>query len=357
MKPVLSRLWLSFCGVLAATVAIAAESPRTLFERGEYRRAAEVCEQRLAAEARDVEANTVLSRVRGAQARLDDAIRLAEAAVAAAPRSADAQYALSEAYGRKAQSVGVLKAAGYAGKMRKAADAALAANPDHLDALEILVDFHMLAPGFMGGDKKKAAEFVERLARLDASRGWLEKAQNANRAKDTTLAAQCYDHAATLTPPDPLALVTCASYYAGRGRDLPRAEKLALQAVQLEPWRTGGWQVLASLYAYQERYSDLDDVLEKSLAAEPTHLSPWYQAGRQLVVSKKDPARAERYLRRYLSAEPEIGAQSWAAARWRLGQALELQGKKNEAIAEIESALKQDPKLEDAKKDLKRLRG
>ncbi len=357
MKSVLSRLLLSIGCALATTAALAADSPRVLFERGDYRRVAGVCEQRLAADARDVEANTVLSRVRGAQGRLDDAIRLAEAAVAAAPANADAQYALSEAYGRKAQSVGMLKAAGYAGKMRKAADAALAADPNHLDALEILVDFHMLAPGIMGGDKKKAAEFVERLARLDAARGWLERAQNANRAKDTTLAAQCYERAAAVTPPAAITLVQCASYFAGRGRDLARAEKLALQAVQLEPWRTGGWQVLASLYAYQERYSDLDGVLEKSLAAEPARLSPWYQAARQLVVSKKDPARAERYLRRYLAVEPEIGAPSWAAARWRLGQALELQGKKSEAIAEIESAVKQDPKLEDAKKDLKRLRG
>jgi hypothetical protein len=36
---------------------------------------------------------------------------------------------------------------------------------------------------------------------------------------------------------------------------------------------------------------------------------------------------------------------------------LEKQGKRSEAVAEMETAVKLDPKLEDAKKDLKRLRG
>jgi tetratricopeptide (TPR) repeat protein len=151
--------------------------------------------------------------------------------------------------------------------------------------------------------------------------------------------------------------VQLASWLAQPWRDPARAEKLALQAVQAEPWRTGGWQVLASLYAYQERYAELDDVLKRSEAAEPSHLGPWFQAGRQLVVAHKDPVRAESYLRHYLSQEPEIGAQTWASARWRLGLALEQQGKKSEAIGELNTAVKLDPKLEDAKKDLKRLRG
>ena len=46
-----------------------------------------------------------------------------------------------------------------------------------------------------------------------------------------------------------------------------------------------------------------------------------------------------------------------AAARWRLGQALEKQGKRAEALAEVDAAVKLDPKLGNAKKDLKRLRG
>ena len=341
----------------ALAAAPAAGDLRTLFEHGLLRRAAAVCEQRLAASASDANAGALLARIRARQGALDDAIRLATAATAAEPRNADAQYALAEVYGMKAQSVGMLKAAGYAGKMRKAADAALASDPRHLDALEILVDFHMLAPGFMGGDKKQAAAFVERIAQVDAVQGWLERGQNAMRGKDTTLAARCWANAAEVTPPSGEALVQYASWLAPRWRDPAKSERLALQAIALEPWRAGGWQVLASLYAAQERWTDLEAVLQRSEAAEPSHLGAWYQAARQLIVTRKDPARAETYLRHYLDREPEIGAPSWAAARWRLGQALELQGKTSEARAEIETAVRLDPKLEDARKDLKRLRG
>lgn len=340
-----------------AAVVRAQESARVLLDHALYRRAEALCVQRLAVAPADAEANSVLARVRSEQGRHDEAIKLAEAAVAAAPGSADAQYGLSEAFGRKAGAVGVLKAGGFAGKMRKAAEAALAIDPRHADALDIMVDFHLLAPGFMGGDKKKAAEYLERLAQVDAVRGWLQKGQNASRAKDTTLAGQCYARAAEVMPPAARALVQYASWLAPRWRDPARSERLALQAVELEPWRAGGWQVLATLYASQEHWTELDAVLARSEAVEPAHLSPWYQAGRQLVATRKDPARAETLLRHYLSREPEIGAPSWAAARWRLGQALEQQGRKADAIAEIESAVKLDPKLDDAKKDLKRLRG
>ena len=85
--------------------------------------------------------------------------------------------------------------------------------------------------------------------------------------------------------------------------------------------------------------------------------TPWYTAGRTLVTSSKDPVRAERCLRHYLSREPEISAPAHANAHWRLGQALEKQGKKDEAMAELAMAVKADPKLDDAKKDLKRLKG
>ena len=56
------------------------------------------------------------------------------------------------------------------------------------------------------------------------------------------------------------------------------------------------------------------------------------------------------------SRPPEIGAPTHANARWRLGQALEKQGRKDEALAEVSASVKADPKNEDAKKDLKRLK-
>lgn len=351
------RLWILAALALLPAQVWAADDAATLLERGFMRRAGVECEKRLAANPKDAAAGAVLARVRAEQGQLDEAIRIATAAVAADPKNADAQYAVSEVNGRKAQSVGMLRAAGYAGKLKKAAEAAIAIDPKHVDALEILVDFHRRAPGIMGGDKKKGTEYLERLMQVDPVSGWFKKANIARGDKDTNSAGQCYAKAVEAAPQSARALVAQASWLAPAHRDPAKSEKLALQATQLEPTRVGGWQVLGALYAHQQRWDELESVLQRSEAAEPTHLAPWFQAGRQLVVDGREPARAERYLRKYLSREPELGAPKHAGARWQLGLALEKQGKKAEAAAEIAAAVKADPKLEDAKKDLKRLKG
>ena len=74
--------------------------------------------------------------------------------------------------------------------MKKTGEAALAIDPRHIDALGLVVDFYRYAPGIMGGDKKKAAEYVERMIKVDPAAGWGKKANLAFSDKDTTLGAQ-----------------------------------------------------------------------------------------------------------------------------------------------------------------------
>src|SRR2546430_904251 len=152
-SPEMRRITLSSiaCLMLAATLAAtlaraASDDPKLLFSRGCLRQAGAACEQRLAANPGDAGAGAVLARIRAEQGDLDRALELATAAVAADPKSADAQYALAEVYGRKAQTAGMLKAAGLAGKMRKAAEAALAIDPKPAHPLDIIVDVYSIAP-------------------------------------------------------------------------------------------------------------------------------------------------------------------------------------------------------------------
>src|SRR5262249_48530997 len=135
------RLGAFACLGMLLTLASAAhaDDARTLFDQGQMRKAAAACEQRLAASANDAVAGAILSRIRSNQGDMALAEKLALAAVAADPRNADAQYALAEVYGREAQHAGMLKAAGYAGKLKKTAEAALAVDPKHVNSLDILV--------------------------------------------------------------------------------------------------------------------------------------------------------------------------------------------------------------------------
>ena len=69
-----------------------------------------------------------------------------------------------------------------------------------------------------------------------------------------------------------------------------------------------------------------------------------------------DLAREERYFRKYLTQEAEGESPSLAVAHKRLAVVLEKRGRRAEAIAELEAALRLQPDFPDAKKELKRLK-
>lgn len=58
-----------------------------------------------------------------------------------------------------------------------------------------------------------------------------------------------------------------------------------------------------------------------------------------------------------MTQEREGGQPSHGAAQWRLGLVLEKAGRRTDAIAALETAVRLDPSLEAAKKDLKRVKG
>jgi hypothetical protein len=64
---------------------------------------------------------------------------------------------------------------------------------------------------------------------------------------------------------------------------------------------------------------------------------------------------AEQLLRDYLGQPTEGQEPNQAAAHWRLGLVLEREGRKADAVRELQAAVSQDGTLDAAKKDLKRL--
>lgn len=114
--------------------------------------------------------------------------------------------------------------------------------------------------------------------------------------------------------------------------------------------------VLAIAYASAERWKDLDAIVARLEKNVPDDFGAHYQAAKVLILHGKDPLRAERYLHQYLTMPPEAGEPSWGGAHWRLGQVLEKEGKKAEAIAELQEAVRLQPDLKPAKEDLSRLK-
>ena len=358
--------WLLFLAAAAAALfvsarwfssALADEDPRALVERGAYKQARALLAPRLAANPTDAEALWLMSRVTQAYGDPKSALALAEQALALDARNADYHLQVAEVCGQMAQKSGPLKGMGLGKRFRREAEAAIALDPRQLDAREDMMHFYWEAPGIVGGDKKKAQAMADSIEAMDPVRGNLAHAALALEKKDSTAAEGFYRRAAELGAASYEAQVSAAGWYTSSSQqrwDL--AERHARAACALDPRRAGPYTVLAGIYARQQRWAALDSILAAARAAVPGNLTPCYAAGRALLLEGGDPVRAEGCFRAYLDAEPEGNAPTLAHAHWRLGLALDRQGKHADAIAELETAVRLKPDLDDAKKDLKRLR-
>jgi len=346
------------CLGAAAHAAIDPDA-QALIDAGHWKKLRAVAESRVAANPNDESATFLLAYAKWAFADLDGAQALVEKAISLKSDDPNCYYLSARIYGQRAQKAGVMKGMGLAGKFRKSCEAALAIDPNHIESLLDLMEFYYEAPGIAGGDKKKAAEIVQKVTTLNPARGYMAQADLASRDKkpDWKRIVDLNQKAMDSDPKSYSAKLALAGVFAQDTlKKYDQSEQLARAALALDPGRTGAYSVLAQLCALQDRWSDLDNVLAESEKANPDDLGPYYQAGRVLLLNLKDLPRSERYFRKYLTQEPEGLRPNKASAHWRLGQVLEKEGRKSDAIAELESSLKIQPDYEPAKKDLKRLK-
>src|SRR5262245_12752613 len=342
---------LEFASARAATAPAA-----DLMERGAFKRARADLERRLAAQPDDPTSLALMGQVKLFYGDLESARTMGEKAVQLDPQNSNFHLWLGEAYGLTAQKASVLKKMGWGKKFRKETETAIALDPRQVEARENMMQFFLEAPGIAGGDKKKAKTMADEIAAIDPARGQLALAQIALTEKDSATADARYREAARVDPKSYDGPIGAANWFAYGRENWKEAESDARAALEVGPDRIGSYAVLAVGYVHDERWSDLDAILASAERAVPDNLTAYYSAAVMLITEKKDASRAERYLRKYLGVEPEPNRPSFARAHWRLAGALEQQGKKPEAVTELETAIKLDPDLEDAKKDLKRLK-
>jgi len=357
--------------VLLATLphlALAADpAPEALIEAGHWKRARAALEQRYQANPNDAQSAYLLSQVKEAFGDLDAALKLAEKAVQLDGAKSAYHYHLAVVCGETAEHASLFSKAGWARRFKSEAEAAALLDPHNLDARLALLEFDLEAPRLMGGGKDKAYAMAEEIAKVDAAHGYLAQARLAQQDKDAARQESWYLKALTAAPRDYEALIDLAQFYASDARkQFDLAEKYARQAQKLQPSRVDAYSSLAYADAAGGRWKELESDLGAAEKNVPDDLSPCYQAGRALLTRgdntdpKDEPSslsRAEGYFRKYLSAEPEGGAPTLAHTHWRLGLVLEKEGRKPDAVSELETALRLKPDLDAAKKDLKRLNG
>ena len=340
--------------------ALSAQSPAAdLAEHGHWKRLKALVEPRVAANPNDAEAQWLLSRLRMVFGDVDGALAAAEKAAALDPKNVEYRWQLAQVVGELASNASVFKQMGLAKRYKREVEAALALNPKHTPSLTGLMEYFNRAPGIVGGDKKKAAEIPDQIMAINKVDGYIAKVRMLSRAEPPQPGQieQTWVQAVLADSSRYEPHINLASIYAsGSAPRWELAEKEALTAKKIDPDRTGSYSILAAVYATGERWAELDAVLAEAEKKIPDNLSPYLRASTALFTAGKDLPRGERYARKYLSQEPEPNSTRPAVAHWRLAMILEKAGRKPEAVTELQTALKLDPKFDQAQKDLKRLK-
>ena len=306
----------------------------------------------------DAETLYLLSNIKQAFGKTDEALQYAERAVKADPNRAKYHLQLADVLSDQAGKASFFKKISLAGRIKSELETAIKLEPKNTDCLMGMMLYYEEAPGIAGGGKDKAQQMAEEIGRIDASKGYLAQARLASDNKEKDKLEGLYLNAVKADPTSVEALMALASFYASDAqKKYDEAEKYARQALELDRTRTPAYSISAEASALKQDWTKLEDILTAAEQANHDDLNPFYQAGRVLLQSNEELSRAESYLRKYLSQDPEGLTPSLSAAHWRLGLILGKEGRKNDAIKELEESLRLQPDFENAKKDLKRLKG
>jgi tetratricopeptide (TPR) repeat protein len=351
-------LALAFRTPASADAAADLSAAEKLIAAEHWTRAKALLEPLLRIRPGDARALFLAARVREAAGDFDGARALADKAVALDPKNAD--FLCLQAYidGREGLRAGLFRKFILARRVKKEAEAALALDPRHIEAHQILIEFYRQAPGIVGGDKDRSRLLAGELTALDPVRGNLALAAAAYGPNREDAGAEIFYKKAVEADPGSYAAQTALAGYYSRGT--PRrdalAEKAAAAALKVDPGRAAAYGLLAQVQARAGRFAELEELLLDAEKNVPDNRAPYLSAARVLLQTGAELPRAERFIRRYIEQPAEIGAPSQAQAWWRLGLVLEKLDRKAEAVEALRRALALDPQLEGAKKDLKRLR-
>jgi tetratricopeptide (TPR) repeat protein len=251
----------------------------------------------------DARAYNLLCRVYFQLELWDNAIHMAEKSVELDPSNSYYHLWLGRAMGRKAETANPFTAFGLARKVKTEFERAVALDNNNLMARSDLSEFYLEAPAFLGGDKNKARQQGDYVARRDAALADYIYAR-VEEKQDSSKAEADYKKAA---------------------------------AAGSNPSRY--WVELAHFYRRAGRMNEMDAAINQSVTtAHPGDVAE-FDAASLLLHAGRNYAGAIKMLQHYVAQSDSSEDGPAFQARYLLGVLLEKQGKKREAAAEFRAAL------------------
>jgi tetratricopeptide (TPR) repeat protein len=330
------------------------EKVEALIRAGHWKRARAILEPQLKTHPDDPRICYLLAEVKFAFNDLDGAQALAQHAVDLDGKNSNYHLQLGKTFGEMAARARFLSAASLAGKFRKEVEVAIELDPKNLDALDAMMQFKYQAPGIMGGSKDEANSLADKITQLNATEGYLSHAELAGLERNPAKVEGYLLKAVHANPRNYDARAELAKFYS-QSHKYDEAGKQAQYALQIDPRRIEAYWILARIFAFQQQWGNLQQILSASEKSVPDDLRAFYEAGESLVKLGKELPRAEGYAKKYLSQEPEGEEPDAADAHRLMGTVLEKERRSDEARVEFKTAMILRPNFKGAKEDLKRL--
>jgi predicted Zn-dependent protease len=339
--------------ILSMLPALAAGyAPRADLDAGRYLKALADAEDLLKREPRSALAWAAKSQALTAMLRMPEAMEAAERALALQPGLADALMARGLARaGAAAQARNLSSIANAAGSLEDLRSA-VKADPTLLTAWVSLGVGYELLPGILGGSSRMAMDCAQSLKRVSQGRGEMLEGTVLSMGGRWREAEAAFRRALAASPRDPEIVYAYLDALGSRETrkslgDTEAKRMLAQEARRLLPGHKGRARAVeaicdALLDADQgeEAWRTAKDCLAGADAPSLVRLQLGKVAARAGVHLEEGLACLDQVLR-----EPiEGGSGGHGAAHWRRGQILRGLGRKAEARAAAQAALRLDPR-------------
>lgn len=304
---------------ISAAFAAADSDPTALLRAGKADEALRVLNANLAQNPNDAHTYNLLCRVYYQLELWDNSVRMAEKSVALEPANSSYHHWLGRAVGRKAEVANPFAAFGLARRVKVEFERAIALDANNLSARADLSEFYLEAPAFLGGDKNKARQQADFVAKHD------------------------------------LALASYINARVEEKQGSGRAEAEYKKAVAASAAPSRYWVELAHYYRRASRINDMETAVTQSLATaregEPTE----FDVASLLLHAGRNFSGAIQMLRRYVGQEDPSEDGPAFQAHYLIGILLEKQGQKKEAAAAFQAALEMASQYKPARDALARV--
>ncbi len=380
------RLFGSIIILIASTTTLKASDPEirpalAAFIAGRYADAKDSLRTQLDLPAPDrAQISYLLGRINTWEGDVKAAFDWFEKAVKADSATADYQYRLGQMYGAKAQEANIFRKPGHARRARMALEKAVRLDPDHLAARTALVEYHLRAPGIVGGSKDKALKHAAEIASRNTMEGHMVQAIIHAKEKAQDKREKAYLDAVAQANGNVRPVISLATHYL---RDERRLEAIRVYEtfLQSHPDRGPVLRRLSNLYrlekenekAFRAARRSLEvaaealaalaaeshtgvQSFENALTEEGFRLQALYAIGSFSALTGRELDLGLESLTAYLSQVPARWRRARANGLYRLGRIYARKGERNLARDAYRNVLKLNKEHKGARKALEKLK-